>query len=100
MPHQLMSEESLTPDAPRLSSTPSSVSRLNDYRRAKAVDPDLEPLRRQVSTIIDAILADNAPDEAEVREKLRLHVAQNPGRPEKALLGHLISLSDRQDEAG
>jgi hypothetical protein len=53
-----------------------------------------------VSTIIDAILADNAPDEAEVREKLRLHVARNPGRPEKALLGHLISMSDRQDEAG
>ncbi|MDQ0822576.1 hypothetical protein QFZ79_000315 [Arthrobacter sp. V4I6] len=98
MLHQLMSEESLSPDAPR--STPSSVARLNDYRRAKGADPDVEPLRRQVSAIIDAILADNAPDEAEVREKLRRHVARNPGRPEKALLGHLISMSDRQDEAG
>ncbi|MCU1512414.1 MAG: hypothetical protein JWM01_689 [Arthrobacter sp.] len=97
MSHQLMSAESLTPEAP--SPRPSSA-RLHDYRRAKEADPDFEPLRRQVSTIIDAILADNAPDEAEVREKLRRHVARNPGRPEQALLGHLISMADRQDEAG
>ena len=100
MSHQMLSEESPTPDAPRPSPTPSSVAQLNDYRQAKAVDPDLEPLRLQVSTIIDAILADSRPDEADVREKLRRHVARNPGRPEKALLGHLISMSDHQNEAG
>ena len=100
MSHQMLSEESLTPDAPHPSPTQTSVAQLNDYRRAKAVDPDLEPLRLQVSTIIDAILADSRPDEADVREKLRRHVARNPGRPEKALLGHLISMSDHQNEAG
>ena len=100
MSHPLMSEESLTPDAPRPSPTPSPVARLNDYRRAKGADPDLEPLRRQASTIIDTILADSGPDEADVREKLRRHVARNPGRPEEALLGHLISLSDHPNKAG
>jgi hypothetical protein len=100
MSHQMLSEESLTPDAPRPSPTPTSVAQLSDYRRAKAVDPDLEPLRLQVSTIIDAILTDSGPDAAEVREKLRRHVARNPGRPEQALLGHLISMSDQQNEAG
>ena len=98
MSQQLMSDESLIPDAPRPRLT--AVARLQDYRRAKDVDPDLEPLRRQVSTIIDAILADDSPDEAEVRERLRRHVARNPGHPEKALLSHLISMSDRQDETG
>ena len=60
---------------------------------ADHVDPDLGPLRRQVSAIIDAILSDPKPDEAQVRERLRRHVANNPGQPEKALLGHLLSVS-------
>ncbi|MCX6497650.1 MAG: hypothetical protein NTU93_02470 [Arthrobacter sp.] len=54
---------------------------------------DLEPLRRQVSAIIDAILLDTKPDEAAVREQLRWHVANHPGRPEKALLDHLLTVS-------
>ena len=99
MPHQPMPEESPTPDAPPRP-RPSSVARLQDYRRARKAAPDIEPLRMQVSTIIDAILTDSAPDDADVREKLRGHVARNPGRPEQALLGHLIALSDRRDEAG
>ncbi|MGY2743553.1 hypothetical protein ACQCSU_16035 [Pseudarthrobacter sp. O4] len=98
MPHLLTSNELPGTDAPR--SVPSSPTRLEDYRRAHEVDPDLEPLRRQVSTIIDAILADNTPEEAEVREKLRWHVARNPGRPEKALMGHLLSMSARREAAG
>jgi hypothetical protein len=54
---------------------------------------DLEPLRRQVYAIIDAILLDTKPDEAGVRDQLRWHVANHPGRPEKALLDHLLSVS-------
>jgi hypothetical protein len=34
-----------------------------------------------------------------VREKLRQHVAKNPGQPERALLRHLLCLSVREDEA-
>ena len=38
------------------------------------------------------------PEEAEVREKLRWHVANNPGQPEKALLEHLLTVAVRQDD--
>jgi len=74
-------------------------SRPPEYRRCNAadrVDPDLGPLRRQVSAIIDAILSDTKPEEAQVREKLRWHLANNPGQPEKALLHHLLSVSEEQ----
>jgi hypothetical protein len=54
---------------------------------------DLEPLRRQVSAIIETILVDTKPEGAPVRQQLRQHVANNPGRPEKALLSHLLSVS-------
>lgn len=54
---------------------------------------DLAPLRRQVTEIIDAILAGTGPAEYEVREQLRRLVASHPGRPEKALLKHLLRLS-------
>lgn len=54
---------------------------------------DLEPLRRQVSAIIEAILSETNPEEAPVREQLRWHVRDNPGQPEKALLNHLLSVS-------
>lgn len=95
MPHLLMSIESLRTAASRSRSSP--VSRIQNFRRPADVDPDLESLRRQVSAIIDAILADTKPEEAEVREKLRWHVAENPGQPETALLSHLLSMSVRQD---
>ncbi|MHA7222832.1 hypothetical protein ACX80S_11000 [Arthrobacter sp. RHLT1-20] len=95
MPHLLMSNESLRTSASRPRSSP--VSRIQNFRRSAEVDPDLEPLRQQVGAIIDAILADTKPEEAEVREKLRWHVADNPGKPEKALLSHLLSMPVRQD---
>jgi hypothetical protein len=53
-------------------------------------------LRRQVSSIIDAILSDTKPEDAQVRERLRRHVANNPGQPEKALLNHLLSVAVEQ----
>ncbi|MDI3212657.1 hypothetical protein [Arthrobacter sp. AL12] len=83
----------------------SAGSRPPEHRRSPAagwagqanhVDPDLDPLRRQVSAIIETILSDTRPDEAQVRERLRWHVANNPGQPEKALLGHLLSVSVEQ----
>ncbi|WP_235564033.1 hypothetical protein [Arthrobacter sp. Soil763] len=83
MPHLLLSTETRTRHAARSPETPE----------------DLEPLRRQVSAIIDAILNDTKPDEAPVREQLRHHVADNPGEPEKALLNHLLAISTAvQDE--
>ena len=77
MPHLLLSTETRTRHAARSPET----------------HEDLEPLRRQVSAIIEAILAETKPDEALVREQLRWHVANNPGEPEKALLNHLLSVS-------
>ncbi len=63
-----------------------------DTRTAlRRVEQDLEPLRRQVSSIIDEILAENGPAEEHVRASLRLHIARNPGEPERALLKHLLS---------
>jgi len=77
MPHLMLSAATRTrPGAPDLES-----------------HEDLEALRRQVSAIIDTILAESKPDEAPVREKLRRHVADNPGEPEKALLSHLLTVS-------
>ena len=94
MPHLLMPNESLRTATSQSSSSP--VSRMRNLRSAD-VDPGLAPLRRQVSQIIDAILADTRPEEAEVRASLRWHVADNPGKPETALLSHLLSMSVRQD---
>jgi hypothetical protein len=77
MPHLLLSTGTRTRHAARSLETPE----------------DPEPLRRQVSAIIDAILSDDKPEEAAVRDQLRGHVANNPGEPEKALLAHLLSVS-------
>ncbi len=98
MPYLLMSNESLKGTTWPAKSYSNSL--IAENRRYPGVDPGLEPLRRQVADIMDAILADTKPDEAEVREKLRWHVAANPGRPEKALLSHLLSVSVPQDAAG
>ena len=97
MPHLLRSTTSL-----RTTTRPSKSSpdyRPQEYRQSPGVDQDLGPLRRQVSAIIDAILSDTKPEEAQLREKLRWHVANYPGQPEKALLNHLLSVSVEQ-EAG
>ncbi|MGP4032941.1 hypothetical protein [Pseudarthrobacter sp. 1C304] len=95
MPHLLRSTTS-----PRIHSGPSRTSpgyRPQGYGQSTEVDHDLEPLRRQVSAIIDAILSDSKPEEAHVREKLRQHINNNPGQPEKALLCHLLAVSLEQE---
>lgn len=95
MPNLLMSTTSLKTSTLSLKSSGDSGPR--EYRTSP--EADLGPLRQQVSAIIDAILSDTKPEEAEVREKLCWHVANNPGQPEKALLSHLLSVSVEQ-EAG
>jgi hypothetical protein len=68
-------------------------------RQLRGTDPGLEPLRRQSSSIIAEVLADTNPDQAAVRDKLRWHVANNPGQPEKALLDHLMTVAVEQEES-
>jgi len=68
-------------------------------RQFRGANPDLEPLRRQAASIIDEVLAGTNPEEADVREKLQWHVANNPGQPEKALLEHLRTVADQQESA-
>ena len=97
MPHLLRSTMPLRTTTRPSKSSPDS--RPQEYRRSpesNEVAPDLGPLRRQVTSIIDAILSDTKPEEAQVREKLRWHVANNLGQPEKALLSHLLSVSVEQ----
>ena len=68
-------------------------------RRFRGADPDLEPLRRQSTSIINEVLASTNPDDAEAQDKLLWHVANNPGQPERALLDHLLTVGVRQDES-
>ena len=94
MPNFLMST-SLRGTTPRPSKS-SSASRPQEYRQAPEVDSDLGHLRLQAAGIIETVLSATDPEKAEVREKLRWHVANNPSEPEKALLGHLLSVSVEQ----
>ncbi|MEV5053568.1 hypothetical protein [Arthrobacter sp. LAR12-1-1.1] len=108
MPHLLMSNDepdtAATPadssptvlQFPRFGHSRNRAVRVSQFRGA---DPDLEPLRRQATSIIDEVLADTNPEDAPVREKLRWHVANNPGQPEKALLDHLRTVADQQASA-
>ena len=116
MPHLLMSNDEPETAAAPTDSSPTDSSptdstvlpfRRLGHTRHRAVrprplrgaDPDLEPLRRQATSIIDEVLAGTNPEEADVREKLRWHVANNPGQPEKALLEHLRTVADQQESA-
>lgn len=63
-------------------------------------------IRRQVSDIVAAVLADTSPDQALVRDQLRRHLAEHPDNPERALVDHLTELqarawlsSDSEDES-
>ena len=117
MPHLLMSNEqpytAAAPADPKpTDSNPADSSPLLPFRRLghtrlhgfrprplRGANPDLEPLRRQAASIIDEVLAGTNPEEADVREKLQWHVANNPGQPEKALLEHLRTVADQQEAA-
>lgn len=55
-------------------------------------DPSTLPIQLQAIEIIDEILSSPAPDEADIRASLRRHVANHPGKPEKALLIHMLTV--------
>ncbi|MCX2747035.1 EAL domain-containing protein [Arthrobacter sp. MI7-26] len=48
-------------------------------------------IRRQAEEIIDSVLSGSGPDQADIREQLRQCLAAHPGRPETALLEHLVN---------
>ena len=49
-------------------------------------------IRHQAARIIDAVLADDAPEHARAQELLRQQIAAHPGYPERALMEHLAAL--------
>ncbi len=49
-------------------------------------------IRQQAVRIIDAVLADTAPEHDRARELLRQQIAAHPGKPERALMEHLVAL--------
>ena len=51
-----------------------------------------DAIRHQAIRIIDAVLADTAPDHHRARELLRQQIAAHPGQPERALMEHLLAL--------
>jgi hypothetical protein len=53
---------------------------------------DAAGIRHQAARIIEAVLADPAPEHDRAREMLRRRVAAHPGRPELALAEHLTAL--------
>jgi hypothetical protein len=57
--------------------------------------PDANPISAQALEIIFSILEDPSPGLAEVQLRLRRCMAAHPGRPERALLAHLLDTSRR-----
>ncbi|WP_458779730.1 hypothetical protein [Arthrobacter sp. D3-16] len=49
-------------------------------------------LQLKALEIIDEILSDTTPEEADARRALKWHVAHHPGQPQRALLMHMITL--------
>ncbi|MGO4189420.1 hypothetical protein [Pseudarthrobacter sp. TAF60_1] len=58
-----------------------------------------ESVRWQAQEIIDEVLSGTDPSEELARARLRRCVAQNPGRPERALLQQLMVNRDSQGES-
>ncbi len=58
-----------------------------------------ESLRWQAQEIIDEVLRGTSPGEELARARLRRCVAQNPGKPERALLQQLMLNRDPQGES-
>ena len=62
---------------------------------AYSAAPDANPIAAQALEIIFSILEDRSPGLAEVQLRLRQCMASHPGRPERALLAHLLETSRR-----
>ena len=67
----------------------------NEHASGPAPDSGISGIRRQAAWIIDAVLADTAPDQARARALLRELLAAHPSRPEAALAEHLLARSSR-----
>lgn len=63
-----------------------------DQVSGSAREAETSGIRRQAAWIIDAVLADPAPEQAHIRGLLREHLAAHPGRPDIALAEHLQAL--------
>jgi hypothetical protein len=53
---------------------------------------DAAGIRHQAARIIEAVLADTAPEHDRARDLLRQQIAAHPGHPERALVEHLAAL--------
>lgn len=75
---------------PRESHDPSKIPEV-------IVSPDtggndsLATLLEQAQDIIDQVLSDTDPDGERLRAKLRASISRHPGRPDQALLEHLMN---------
>ncbi|RNL59169.1 EAL domain-containing protein [Arthrobacter oryzae] len=89
-----------------MSIEPSSLSRPEN--RARIEDPpgtrpeagSAPGIRRQAAEIIGAVLASSVPEQAAARDQLRQCLAAHPGRPEEALVEHLIALRSLTPRTG
>jgi len=78
-----------------LRSSPGTEASSDRRERTSPTEAGSTPIGRQSREIIETILADPDPELAEVRQRLRKHVAAHPGFPEQALLGHLLETGQR-----
>ncbi|MBO1269166.1 hypothetical protein [Arthrobacter cavernae] len=62
----------------------------SDPDRPETAPANLTMLRLQVLEIISSVLEDQEPGKEDVQARMRLHLADNPGRPELALLAQLM----------
>lgn len=81
-----------------MSTNPSPVPRRPNTQPGADAEPgealelgDLN-IRQQAAAIIDAVLTDDAPEQAEIRKNLRTCLSNRPGQPELALAEHLIAV--------
>jgi hypothetical protein len=61
-------------------------------RRSATAHPQQDPIGRQASEIIDDVLDPGSACDEKIRQGLRRHVAARPGRPDLALLDHVLAL--------
>lgn len=63
-----------------------------DLASGAAYAADAAGIRHQATRIIEAVLADTAPEHDRARDLLRQQIAAHPGHPERALVEHLAAL--------
>ena len=64
-------------------------------RRSATAHPPQDAVGRQAREIIDDVLDPGSDCEETIRQGLRRHVAARPGRPDLALLEHVLALRGR-----